>query len=95
MDLFDDFAHARFNGPDYDPKHDQKRLTGQIRRVYNLMSDHQWRTLAEIEAETNDPQASISAQLRHLKKPRFGNHPVEKRRRGEDKQGLWEYRIAK
>ena len=83
----------RFNGPDYDPKYDQKRLTGQIKRVYDLMIDGRWRTLGEIAQETHDPEASISAQLRHLRKPRFGSHLVDKRRRGDEKRGLYEYKL--
>ncbi len=38
---------------------------------------------------------SISAQLRHLKKPQFGSYLLEKRRRGKLKSGLWEYRLRK
>lgn len=84
---------AMFNGPVYEPAHDQARLTGQILRVFNLMEDGAWRTLPEIEAATGDPQASISAQLRHLRKPRFGAHVVEKRPRGDRSSGLWEYQL--
>ncbi|KKL56177.1 hypothetical protein LCGC14_2247980, partial [marine sediment metagenome] len=36
-------------------------------------------TLCEIEDLTGDPPASISAQLRHLRKERFGAHTVERR----------------
>jgi hypothetical protein len=70
----------RFAGSDYDRELDDARLTGQILRVYDLMKDGHWRTLAEIEAQTGDPQASISAQLRHLRKRRFGYHTVNRRR---------------
>ena len=83
----------RFDGWVYDPKLDRMRLTGQIHRIFNLMRDGCWRTLDEIEAETGDPPASISAQLRHLRKVRFGSHTVEKRRRGDGRMGLWEYRL--
>jgi len=76
-----------------DPTFDQKRLTGQLRRVFDCLSDHQWHTLAEIAAKTGDPEASISAQTRHLKKPRFGSHPIVKQRRGDPKRGLWEYKL--
>jgi len=85
----------RFNGPDYIPEFDQERLTGQIKRIYELMIDGIWRTLSEIEYATNDPQSSISAQLRHLRKDRFGGHLVEKRRRGESSRGLFEYKLNK
>ena len=85
---------AHFNGPEYDPSHDLVRLTGQIKRVYDLMQDGTWRTLDEIHRRTNDPHASISAQLRHLRKPRFGSHIVERRARGDRSQGLYEYRLV-
>ena len=91
-DFFDGNS-LRFDGPNYDPKHDKARLTGQIYRIFELMSDGQWRTLSEIEAETGDPAASVSAQLRHLRKPRFGAHLVDKRRRGDPGNGLWEYAL--
>lgn len=84
---------GHFNGPAYEPQHDYKRLAGQILRVFGLMKDGRWRTLAEIEAITGDPPASISAQLRHLRKERFGSFEVEKRARGERIHGLWEYRL--
>ena len=83
----------RFDGAAYDVQLDQERLTHQLRRIYLLMRDGQWRTLKEIEQVTHDPQPSISAQLRHLRKPRFGSHVIEKRRRGEGRKGLWEYRL--
>ena len=59
---------ARFDGPDYVPKRDDVRLSGQIKRVYELLLDGRWRTLQEIADATGDPHASISAQLRHLRK---------------------------
>ena len=86
-------APVVFDGPDYSHGRDDVRLAGQIKRVYTVMSDGQWRTLGEIEDLTNDPQASISAQLRHLRKARFGGHTVNKRHRGEPKHGLYEYQL--
>jgi len=85
---------ADFNGPAYDPIFDKARLTGQILRVYNLMIDGNWRTLDEISRATGDPAASISAQLRHLRKEKFGRHIVDKRARGDRYRGLWEYRLC-
>jgi hypothetical protein len=84
----------RFDGPVYDKTVDQARLTGQLLRIFDLMKDGKWRTLSEIAAATGDPEASVSAQLRHLKKKRFGEHDVPKRRRGDEKRGLWEYRLV-
>jgi|GEM_PF-842969 len=87
------FSHLKpkFSGPDYDPALDCERLTKQIGRIFDLMKDGQWRTLEEIAEVTKDPQASISAQLRHLKKPQFGGHTLKKKRRGTT--GAWEYSI--
>lgn len=88
-------ARVRFDGPDYQPHLDDRRLAGQMLRVYSLMKDGRWRTLSEISAAIGDPPASISAQLRHLRKPRFGSFTVEKRRRGDPKAGLFEYRVSR
>ena len=90
-DLFDP-KRARFNGPEYIPERDNVRLTGQIKRVYDLMSDGKWRTLDEISKATNDPHASVSAQLRHLRKERFGSHIIDRRHIGN---GLFKYKMVK
>ncbi len=84
---------AEFDGPEYQHTLDFVRLTGQIERVFRLMNDGKWRTLGEIERVTRDPQASISAQLRHLRKTKFGSHVVNKRRRGDRTSGLFEYSL--
>ncbi|HEY8707692.1 MAG TPA: hypothetical protein VIM34_06810, partial [Burkholderiaceae bacterium] len=55
------------------------------------MRDGIWRTLEGIELLTSDPQASISAQLRHARKARFGSHTVNKRHMGG---GLYEYQLV-
>jgi hypothetical protein len=81
-----------FNGSDYVPERDYDRLKGQLGRVFNAVRSGEWLTLDEIHRQTGDPHASISAQLRHLRKPRFGGWIVEKRLRGES-LGLWEYRL--
>ena len=88
-------SRPHFNGPDYDRKLDYVRLTGQIARIYRAMDVKifQWKTLDEIACLTGDPEASISAQLRHLRKKRFGSHTIKKRRRGEPERGHWEYRL--
>jgi hypothetical protein len=80
----------RFAGSDYDAVRDDVRLTGQLLRVWNVVSDSTWKTLSQISEATGDPEASISAQLRHLRKPRFGAHTVEKVHLGS---GLYRYRV--
>lgn len=83
----------RFNGEVYNRHFDDIRLTGQLKRIFDLMADAVWRTLEEIHQVTGDPPASISAQLRHLRKERFGKHTVNKRPRGDRAKGLYEYQL--
>jgi hypothetical protein len=60
-----------------------------------------WLTLDELAKLTHYPPASISAQLRHLRKPEYGGYAVEKRPRevgkvlrGEDFGTVWEYQLT-
>lgn len=80
----------RFDGADYQPERDNARLTGQLLRIWNVVNDWQWHTLKNISELTGDPEASISAQLRHLRKPRFGGYEVE---REHIQNGLYRYRV--
>ncbi len=59
-----------------------------------------WLTLDELANLTHYPPASISAQLRHLRKPEFGAYELDKRTRasgkilrGEDFGTVWEYQL--
>jgi len=88
----DQMSDGLFNGSDYEPSRDDVRLSGQIMRVWSCMSDANWRSLREISQITGDPEASVSAQLRHLRKDRFGSHTVEKTHLGN---GLYKYRVIK
>lgn len=81
-----------FDGETYDPKQDHARLTTQNKRVKSAMAGGRWRTLAEIATITKDPEASIAARLRDLRKHRFGGWAVDSRRR-KDGGGLHEYRM--
>lgn len=83
----------KYNGSDYIPIIDDSRLDAQHIRIKNLMEHGGWKTLNEISALTGDPEASISAQLRHLRKERFGSWVIEKRPRKSRKSGLFEYRM--
>jgi hypothetical protein len=83
--------NPRFNGSDCVPDRDDLRLSVQYRRIFALMADGVWRGLADIQEETGDPPASISAQLRHLRKPRFGAHTVQK---VYLEHGLYHYRLV-
>ena len=83
--------NARFDGADYIDARDRGRLGGQILRIYELMSDGSWRTLQQISDTTGDPHSSVSAQLRNLRKKRFGGHVVERDYLGG---GLYQYRLV-
>lgn len=54
-----------------------------------------WLTLREIAALTRYGEASISAQLRHLRKPPCGGYAVVKQRRGDPGDGVWEYQLQR
>ena len=82
-----------YGGKTFDPVHDEDRLNEQTVRIYRLMNDSKWRTLAEISQETHDPEASVSARLRDLRKENFGAFVVNRRRRGLASGGLWEYQL--
>jgi hypothetical protein len=60
-----------------------------------------WLTLHELGRMTGYGEASVSAQLRHLRKPEYGGFAVEKRCRAVDRvvrgQGspVWEYQLSR
>jgi len=80
-------------GPAYDPQVDRERLVNQLLAIRDLMLKREWMTLGAIERALGFPQASISAQLRHLRKEACGSHTVDKRR--ADGKGSWEYRVRR
>ncbi len=88
-------------------EYDARRLRSQreiIRDVMLAAADcDTWLTLGELRALTRYGEASISAQLRHLRKCENGGYDVAKRHRegatvarsGTDGRGecVWEYRM--
>lgn len=88
-------------------EYDARRLRSQreiIRDVMLAAADcDTWLTLGELRALTRYGEASISAQLRHLRKCENGGYEVAKRHRegattarsGSDGRGecVWEYRM--
>ena len=81
-----------FDGADYQPTLDEQRLTGQLDTIRSIMLDQRWHTVDDIVAKTRFPANSVQAQLRNLRKPRFGGYQVEKRRVTDT--GLYEYRLG-
>ncbi len=92
-----DLAHIPHrDGQTYDHGRDARRLAGQHARVFALMKDGTYRTLAEIAEATKDPEASISARLRDFRKPRFkaiyGDYTLERK---HIRDGLWAYSLRR
>jgi hypothetical protein len=89
-------------------EYDARRLRSQrevIRDVMLAAADcDAWLTLGQLRALTRYGEASISAQLRHLRKTENGGYEITKRHREDatparacaDGRGerVWEYRIA-
>jgi len=90
MQIDFDFTQARFNGSDYDHVIDGPRLGNQLNKIFELMKDAEYRTLEQISLITSVPTPSVSAQLRHLRKQRFGSHIVNKKNFGG---GLFMYQL--
>jgi hypothetical protein len=90
-------------GPAYEQEHDADRLNTQMLCIRDAMLAHsrcgRWRTLGEIRSELEGqlhrrfPEASISAQLRHLRKREFGSFRLLKQRRSSRTLGLFEYQL--
>ena len=89
-------AEPTFDGDTFEAVHDQARLITLLDAVKLLMQDGAPRTLAEIRAGVcRGTEASISARLRDLRKPKFGGLNVRGARRGNPKDGLWEYWVER
>jgi hypothetical protein len=89
LDLFS--RKSRTFGPAYDPALDHPRIARQHEVIRDYMLAIGWAKLSSIADALGYPEASISAQLRHLRKPRFGGFQVDKRRDGN----AWEYRVRR
>ena len=80
------------DGETFDPELDFGRLNRQMQAVWCEVRDGHWWTLRQISFRTGMPEASVSARLRDLRKPRFGEQEVQRRRAGN---GLWQYRVVR
>ncbi len=89
-----DLPRAHFDGDTYEVEYDFDRLTTQLARTFNVITDGRWRTLGEISELVEAPEASVSARLRDLRKQKFGGYTVDRRPRGDRERGLYEYRLA-
>jgi hypothetical protein len=91
-------------------EYDARRLRSQREIIRDVMVSagdcEMWLTLGELRSLTRYGEASISAQLRHLRKTENGGYDVVKRHReggrlggrvGADGRGevVWEYRLTR
>ena len=81
-----------FDGRTFEPAKDLARLKSQQGDVARAMADGRWHSLSELSERTGHPEASVSARLRDLRKPRWGSNLIQRQRRSK---GLWEYRLLK
>jgi hypothetical protein len=84
------------DGNTYQPEFDLTRLKSQAERVHFFMTSHGddwWRTLREIASVAGGSEAGVSARLRDFRKKKWGGWIVDRRRRGDPKLGIWEYRV--
>lgn len=76
-------------GSTYDHARDFARLNTQQEKVWAVVRDGQWHTLADIAEKTGCPEASVSARLRDLRKMGCTvEHECIRR-------GLWRYRVTR
>lgn len=80
-----------FDGEFYKHRDDYLRLATQLNRVLAYMCDGRWHTVAEIADFLREPEASIQAQLRNLRKQSNGGYDVKIKYEGR----LGSYRIPK
>jgi len=84
-----------FDGATFSPERDGPRLNKTQRAVLQIMQDGEWHTLNQLHTALRfmgirASEASISARLRDLRKPRFGGYTIERK---HGKNGLWFYRM--
>lgn len=94
QEAWEDHVNGHRDGDTYVAEFDFDRLNAQAKRVYSVIVGGAWWTLGEISEITRDPEASVSARLRDLRKPRFGGLQIERRARDRE-AGLYEYRLVK
>jgi hypothetical protein len=82
-----------FHGATYLPLFDQKRLSSQYERVFQLMSNGDWWTLNALAERAKCSEASVSARIRDMRKPKFGGHTVNRKRFGDWAKGLHAYKL--
>ena len=79
----------KYFGDSFNQERDGKRLNAQCQRTFDCVRDGTWKSLKAISAATGDPEASVSARLRDLRRHGF---TVERK---YVERGLWIYRVTR
>ena len=92
--IYDGSLPTLFDGITINDDRDNGRLQAQLTEVRLLVTNmgRIWWTLGEIARATGYPEASISARLRDLRKPKFGSYNVERK---YVERGIWAYRVTR
>tara|TARA_R110002167_G_scaffold282191_1_gene487457 strand:+ start:372 stop:665 length:294 start_codon:yes stop_codon:yes gene_type:complete len=80
--MMDVVVNPDFDGDDYVADRDNARLTNQIDKVRMYMENAGYLTVKQIAADLKQPEPSVSAQIRNLRKDRFGARTVNREYRG-------------
>jgi hypothetical protein len=80
--MIDVVVNPDFDGDDYVADRDNARLTNQIDKVRMYMENAGYLTVKQIAADLKQPEPSVSAQIRNLRKDRFGARTVNREYRG-------------
>ena len=76
---------------------DRKPMGRQLSTVYALMSFGDWWTFeslrdALLRRGIGISEAGVSARIRDLRKPCYGQHIIERRK--TERKGIWSYRMV-
>ena len=80
--MIDVVVNPDFDGDDYVADRDNARLINQIDKVRMYMENAGYLTVKQIAADLKQPEPSVSAQIRNLRKDRFGARTVNREYRG-------------
>lgn len=84
---------ATFDGAHYNVELDHERLTKQLNNVEAFMKDYKWHSVQEVAGSLHIPENSASAQIRNLRKLKYGAFLVDAVR--IQPEGLFMYRMRK
>lgn len=85
-------SDVRARGVTFDPELDFERLNKQMQAVWSVVRTGRWYSLNQLAELTGCPTPSVSARLRDLRKPKFGEQEVQSRR---EAGGYWVYRVVR